>query len=788
MQQKSTRIGILIFLLLNVYSVFGQESYKVSGVVKNSDTGEPIFGAVISARGTSSKTISTDFDGKFDLQLFKGTYEITCEGFGLTPQKKVIEVNENITLTFAMKEEVIMVDAITFESLDEVEQKVESTDMGKVELQMEEIKKIPALMGEVDVMKTLQLLPGVQSAGEGVSGLYVRGGSVDQNLVLLDDAPVYNPSHLFGFFSIFNAASIDNVTLYKGMIPAEFGGRLSSVVDFKTKDPNLDSLTAEGGIGLISSRLTLQAPIVKGKTGFMFAGRRTYIDVISKPFFKGEDGSSGVPYYFQDYNLKLFHKFSETDELSYSGYYGDDGLSFNFLDGRVEADIDWGNITSSLTWNHKFNENIDLELVGFYSFYRFKAETRFDNLVTNANSKVRDYGLKGVINQYVSEKHSLHYGLEYSFHKYTPRDIESGSTEGNQFAPGTLNQHKYAHESAIFIGDDYKISKKFRAEIALRGSMFTQVGPYSSINESTRDTNKFKGGEKVTTYTAFEPRLGLRYKLNDNSSVKASLVRTNQYVHLVSLSGSNLPFDVWVPSSDVLKPQNGMQYSAGYFKNFKENTYSSSVEVYYRTMNNVKDFDQYFTPTLNGEVEYSLIEGKGWAYGAEFLLRKEKGKLTGWIGYTLSWTTLQFDGINDGEKYPSRYDRRHDLSIVASYELNPKWTISSTFVYGTGQAITIQEGRYFIGESVVNIYGPRNGYRMPSYHRLDLAINWRPNRNNKRFKSDWTLAIYNIYSRANPFFIYVNGEADPDTQELNVTANMIYLFPILPTINWNFTF
>lgn len=789
MKPLLTRTILFFFTFVLIHSGFSQERYKLSGKVTNGK-GEPVFGAIVGVKGPINTATSADFDGKYELFVPPGTYEVTCESFGLETQTQTIEISANKTLAFSLGEEAIMVEAIVLEAPDAVEKNVESTDMGRVELEMEDIKKLPAFMGEVDAMKTLQLLPGVQSSGEGVSGIFVRGGSVDQNLILLDDAPIYNPSHLFGFFSVFNSGAINNVTLYKGMIPAEYGGRLSSVVDFETKDPSIDSLRAEGGIGIISSRLTLQAPIVKGKTGFMLAGRRTYIDVLSKLAPEGEDGPNEVPYYFQDYNFKLFHKFSDKDELSLAGYYGDDGLSFEFLDGRVEADIKWGNTASSLTWKHKFNDNLDLRLIGFYSYYRFEAESRFDNLTTSADSKVRDYGSKAVIDHYLNEKHSLHYGVEYIYHKYTPREIESGNTDGGQFETGLLNIHRYAHESAIFLGDDYKISKKWRAEIALRASMFTQVGPYNArvSDGNTRSIESYGRGEKVKTYTGFEPRLGVRYKLNDSSAIKASITRNNQYVHLASLSGNNLPFDIWIPSSNVLKPQTGIQYALGYFRNFKENTYSSSAEVYYRTMNNVVDFTASYVPSLNDDVEYELLQGKGWAYGAEFLLRKEKGKLQGWIGYTLSWTTLQFDEINEGKAYPSRYDRRHDLSIVGIYQLNPKWTFSSTFVYGTGQPITLQEGFHFTGESIVNIYGERNSYRMPSYHRLDVAVTWTPNHKKKRFTSSWTLAIYNVYNRANPFFIYIDPSIDEETGETKAEARMIYLFPILPTINWNFTF
>lgn len=783
-------IGIFLYFLLLLNPARAQNTYNLSGVIKN-EQGERVFGAVVSVKGPLTTATSTDFDGKYSLTVLPGVYTITIEGFGLVTQTQTLEIRQDIPLNLSMKEDAIIVEEVVIEAPDKVEQNVTSTDMGKVELDMKDMKKIPALLGEVDAMKTLQLLPGVQSAGEGVGGIFVRGGSVDQNLVLLDDAPIYNPSHLFGFFSVFNSGAIDNVTLYKGMIPGQYGGRLSSVVDFKGKKPNLDSLTAEGGIGIVSSKLTVQAPIVKGKNGFMLAGRRTYIDVLSKAFENEEEERQAVPYYFQDYNFRFYHKFSEKDELLYSGYYGDDVLSFDLLDDRVEADISWGNIMSSLTWKHQFNDDLDMDVIGYYTFYRFKAETRFDDLETNAASKIRDYGFKTIFNQYISEKHRLQYGGELIFHKYTPRDIESGSLTGTEYESGFLNIDRYAREGALFFEDEININKKLRANLALRWSIFSQTGPYNTldeINEFEADTVTYDKDQVVKTYTAFEPRLGLRYLVGKNGALKASIVRNNQYVHLASFTGNNLPFDAWVPSSDVIEPQSGWQYALGYFRNFNDNTTSSSIEIYYRNMENVIDFNESFVPSLNDDVEFQLVAGRGWAYGAEFLLRKEKGKFQGWLGYTLSWTTLQFDEINEGNPYPSKYDRRHDLSVVAMFEPTPKWTFSATFVYGTGQPVTIQEGKYFIGESIINIYGPRNGFRMPAYHRLDLGITWKPMHSKKRFKSQWTLAVYNVYNRANPYFIFVGGEYNETTDEIDVEAKLIYLFPILPTINWSFTF
>ncbi len=764
-------------------ATLGQTNYQIKGTVQDSSNSEAVTGAVVTLKEMPSKGAITGADGSFAFSAPAGNYTLVIQSIGHKPYQKSINLNKDLTLKpvlsleFQKQEDI----ELTFERTDE---NVETTEMGKQTLSTQEVKFIPAVFGEVDIMKTLQLLPGVQSAGEGNSGLYVRGGGPDQNLVLFDDALVYNTGHLFGFFSVFNADGIESVDLYKGSIPARYGGRLSSVVDFKMKEGSFEKWNAEGGIGLISSRLTVNGPIKKDKTSFLLSGRRTYIDVLVNPFLK-----NGIPYYFYDLNGKLTHKFSDKDQISYSSYYGKDVAAFNLLDGRFKADFWWGNYTNSLRWDHIFSDKLTMKTQALYNNYIFNLETTFDDFSSNLESRLNDYTGKLDFDYFFNEKNKMTFGVQYAYHDFVPRSFGASGSDGD-FETGVLNEKKYAREGAAYLAHETEISDKIKINAGLRFSYFAQLGPYNFLEEngSVVDTIRYAKGEKVKDWTGWEPRLSMRYSLDSTSSIKAAWAVSNQYMHLLSISGNALPFDVWVPSSALVDPQRGSQYSLGYYRNFVDNEYETSAEVFYRDMKNQVEYREDFAPVLSGELERELVFGKGIAYGLELFVKKRKGDFQGWIGYTLSRTERKFDQINDGGVFPARYDRRHDLSIVGTYKLNDQVTLGATFVLGSGMAVTIQEGRYLIEQTVVNVWGPRNGYRMPAYHRMDLALTLYPKKKDLKYERYWTFSIYNMYNRKNAYLIYIDTEGDPIDGKLKVTPKKVYIFPILASATWNFKF
>ncbi|MGF2413317.1 MAG: TonB-dependent receptor plug domain-containing protein, partial [Ferruginibacter sp.] len=668
---------------------------------------------------------------------------------------------------------------------------VKNAQMGKFTLPIEQIKSIPAFLGEVDLLKTIQLLPGIRNAGEGSAGLYVRGGGPDQNLILLDDAPVYNTGHLFGFFSIFNSDAIKNVSLIKGGMPAQYGGRLSSVLDIAMKEGNNQKFQVEGGIGLIASRLSVQGPIKKNKASFIVSARRTYIDALTKPFIKSSSQFYGSGYYFYDLNAKVNYRFSEKDRLYLSGYFGRD--VFDFVNGRqsLKVNIPWGNATGTLRWNHVFNKKLFGNTTAVYNDYNFTFKAAQNNFEVKLASGIRDVSLKQDFDLYPFTGHKIKFGGIFTYHRFTP-SVVTGKQDSVVFNPNNA-QVKYANEAAIYLQDDWEINDKVKINAGLRYSWFQQIGKYkiykTDDNGNRLDSTVYKGGQAVKTYGGLEPRLTIRYALDDETSIKASVTRNLQYIHLVSNAGTTLPTDIWVPSTYKVKPQISFLYAAGLFKNFKDNMYETSLELYYKQMQNQIEFQEGYTPNTLEDTENFFTFGKGWSYGSELFINKTKGKLTGWIGYTLSWTWRKFAALNFGEKYPAKYDRRNDLSVVAMYELNKKWKLSAAFVYGSGNAATLPQRFYIVGGVLTQEYSRINEYRLPAYHRLDLSAILTPKKNEKRkWKSEWVFSVYNAYSRQNPYFIYFDQNGNPFNGTLTIQAKQVSLFPIIPAVTWNFKF
>lgn len=766
--------------------IWAQKKVTLSGYVKDATSGETLIGAGVYVADKNTGVTTNNY-GFYSLTLPEGSYTIKTSYSGYTTQSIQINLagNENHDFDLSLHQQQLHEVTISTTPLD---QNVRSTKMGTTTLDVATIKKLPVLFGETDIMKTLQLLPGVQAAGEGNAGFYIRGGGPDQNLVLLDNATVYNTGHLFGFFSVFNGDAIKNVTLIKGVAPANFGGRLSSVVDVSMKDGNKKEVHASGGIGLIASRLTIEGPLVKNKSSFMISGRRTYIDLLSKPFLKGN--MKGTGYYFYDLNLKADYILGKKDHLFLSGYFGKDVFTFNSSGGTFKTHIPWGNSTATVRWNHQFSNKLFLNTTGIFNSYKFSFQGSQNDFDVGFQSAIRDWTGKMDFDYYPTLKHHIQFGANFTNHKFTPNQV-SGSSGSVTFEPNNA-LIKFADEAGVYALDEFSIGQRIKINAGIRFSWFGQLGPYSSFqldaNGRKTDSTLFSKGKLVQSYNGLEPRLTLRFLLDDNNSIKAGIGKTFQYLSLVSNNGSTLPTDIWVPSTARVKPQIAWQYSIGYFGNFFDNALETSVELYYKSMQNQIEYRSGYTPTTFRDPELDFVFGKGWAYGAEFFIHKTQGKFTGWIGYTLAWSWRQFPDLNNGEKFPAKYDRRHDLSVVTSYEFNKKWTASAIFIYGSGNAITLPTSYYFIENTLIEDFSKINAYRIFPYHRLDIAIVYTPHPERKRrWKGSWTFSVYNVYNRKNPYLLFVDSKGSL-TSGTKVSVKEVSIFPIIPSITYNFKF
>ncbi len=777
---------LLIFLLIFSSYVQAQESFTISGYVQDNESGESLIGVSIYDNITYKGTASNQY-GFYSLTLSKGEYEIIYSFIGYKSLTKKITLNKDLRLNISLENSAIITEEVIVKG-ERLDKNVSSSNMSQERIEVESIKKIPAILGEVDVLKSAQLLPGIQSGGEGNSGLYVRGGGPDQNLILLDEAVVYNAAHLFGFFSVFNADAIKDINIIKGGMPAKYGGRLSSVLDISMKDGNNKKYQVDGGLGLLSSRLTVQGPVQKEKSSFIVSGRRTYVDVLSKPFIKEDAPFSGSGYYFYDLTTKINYKISDRNRLYLSGYFGRDVFSFNNSDNNIGINIPWGNATTSLRWNHLFNDKLFMNTSLIFSDYRFEFNIAQQEFELKIFSGINDWNTKIDFLYQPNQRHTVRFGGNYTYHEFTPGNA-SGKAGEVTFEPDEIFK-QYSNEGALYFSNDIEITDLLKVHAGVRYSSFQHSG-YISFRDYI--SNEFTGNDD--NYRHIEPRLTFRYKLNTSSSIKGAYTQNYQYIHLASTSSVSLPTDLWVPSSSVVKPKFSDQYAIGYFKNLSENMYETSAEVYYKEMTNLIEYKEGVLPedNTNSSSDDSFAFGEGDSYGIELLIRKNKGKTTGWIGYTLSKTTRYFDDVNDGEPFPAKYDRRHDLSITATHQLSKKWTLSSVFVYATGNAITLPTERYVIGENIYTEYTSRNGFRMDPYHRLDIGATYTTKKK-KRFQSSWNFSIYNLYSRKNPYFIYFDLESpegeDRSIQAGNLTpkAYQVSIFPILPSITWNFNF
>ncbi len=789
---------IFTFILLNLVgiSLLAQTNYTISGYVQDNESGENLIGVSIYDKNTFKGTVTNQY-GFYSLTLEEGKYDIIYSFIGLESVTKKITLNENTRINISLESNAILTDEVivTGEKLDK---NVTSSNMSQVKLEVNNIKQLPVILGEVDVLKSAQLLPGITSNGEGSSGLYVRGGGPDQNLILLDEAVVYNASHLFGFFSVFNADAIKDINIIKGGMPAEYGGRLSSVLDITMKDGNNKKYEADGGLGLLSSRLTLQGPIQKNKSSFIVSGRRTYIDVLSKPFLNkidpetGEQNAfAGSGYYFYDLTTKINYRISDKDRLYLSGYFGRDVFSFVNSDNGFAIEIPWGNATGSLRWNHLFNDKLFMNTSLIFSDYRFEFNLAQSDFEFKIFSGINDWNTKVDFLYQPNQRHTIKFGINYTYHEFTPGNA-TGRAGDIEFAQDEIFR-QYSNEGALYFSDDFELSDNIKINAGLRYSSFQHNGDVSLFNYIKNDLTL-----SSDNYRHIEPRLTLRYKLNTTNSIKAAFTENYQYVHLASTSSVSLPTDLWVPSSSGIKPKFARQYAIGYFKNLNDNMYETSLEAYYKEMTNLIEYKEGYLPedNTNSSGDDSFTFGDGESYGVEVLLKKNKGKTTGWIGYTLSKTTRYFDEVNNGIAFPAKYDRRHDLSVTATHKLSKSWGLSGVFVYASGNSITLPTERYVVGGDIYTQFTSRNGFRVDPYHRMDIGATYTPSKKKKKFKSSWNFSIYNVYSRKNPYFIYFaleglddNGE-NQNIQNGNVEpkAYQVSIFPILPSITWNFNF
>ncbi len=755
---------------------YAQQKFTISGTIRSQKTGETIIGASI--RAGNAGTTSNDY-GFFSLTLEKGKYTIEATAVGLQPKSYSITLDKDITLNITLGEEEKTLDNVTIIGAAK-NRSLSSPQMGIERLTAKDIKNIPALLGERDVLKTVQLLPGIKSAGDGNSGFFVRGGAADQNLILLDEATVYNASHLLGFFSTFNSDAIKDVTVYKGGMPAQYGGRLSSVLDVKMNDGNNQDYGVSGGIGLISAKLNVEGPIQKDKSSFLVTARRTYADMFLK--LSKDSTLNNNKLYFYDLNAKMNYSIGDKDRIFISGYFGKDKLAAGETFG-----LDWGNATATLRWNHIFSNKLFSNTSAIFSNYDYNISIRSGANDFNIFSQIRDWNLKQEFQWYLNNRNSIKFGFNTIHHTIRPGEVRPASDKSS--INESLLQRRYSWENGLFATNTWKASDKLNITYGIRLTAFSVLGKgdFYNIdgNGNVTDTLSYTKGQFVKTYINPEPRVAASYQLNTTTSVKASYVRNVQNLHLISNSTTSSPTDKWVASTNIIKPEISDQVSIGYYKNLWDNNYELTIETYYKNMQHQIDYRDGANVYINSDaIETQLLFGKGRAYGIELQFKKKIGKFTGWLSYTLSKTEKKIDGINNNNWYNARQDRTHDIALVASYQLSKKWTVSANWVFYTGNAVTFPAGKYTVDNQVVFYYTERNGYRMPAYHRLDLGATWLL-KQKKKFSSELSFSLYNAYGRENAYTIsFRESKDDPDRTE----AVQLALFKFIPSVSYNFKF
>ena len=749
--------------------------YTFSGYVRDSATGEALIGATIFSLEKPGTGISTNAYGYFSISLPEGKYNFVIEYLGYC--RRIIEID--LKTNVQMKVEMILQSVTLNEVVISGEKSNHNIVSNEVisKLNVRDVQNIPVIFGESDILKTIQLLPGIESAGEGSSGFYVRGGGTDQNLILLDEAPIYNASHLLGFFSIFNSDAIKDISVYKGGFPPEYGGRLSSVIDVKMKDGNDQSYHVSGGIGLIASRIEVEGPIVKHKGSFMISARRTYADLFLKLSKDSTINRSSL--YFYDINMKANYEIDDKDRIYLSCYLGRDNFGFN----NNSLGINWGNTTATLRWNHLFSEKLFSNTSFIYSDFSNNLDIAVGSSSMTVLTEIKDLNFKEDLNYFLNANNNIKFGFNSIYHTFVP-----GKVDGTSIFHVMPMDMKYSLENAVYVSNDQSFSDHLKATYGLRYSLFSSIGPGTAYTYDQQsniiDSTIYRLGKLYSTYHTLEPRILLNYVINDSNSIKASYTRTSQYLHLLSNTTSSTPMDLWLPSDNNIAPEVADQFSIGYFRNIDDDMYEFSVEVYYKSMSNQIDYQNGANLILNNKVESLLVFGKGWSYGSEFLLRKKYGRLTGWLAYTWSRSMRQFASIDNGQSYPAKQDRPNEISIVGIFQINKKLTASATWVYYDGNAVTFPSGSYMVDGNMVAYYTSRDGYRMPAYHRMDIGLTWERKKTAK-FESSWNFSIYNVYARENAYAI--NFQPDPNDPS-KTEAVQLSLFRFVPSITYNFKF
>lgn len=754
------------------------QKFTISGTLKDATNGEDLYGGMIKVKELTNVGAISNAYGFFSLTLEKGTYTLIFRSTGFESKETVVELNKDIELKVELD---IPKDVQNIEEVEVKAQKenenITGSGMDVTRLDPKDIETIPVLFGEKDIMKTLQLTPGVKGAGEGNAGFFVRGGGADQNLILLDEANVYNASHLLGFFSVFNSDAIKDVSLYKSGIPAEYGGRASSVMDVKMRDGNKKKFGMSGGIGLISSRLTVEAPIVKDKGSFIVSGRRSYADLFLK--LSKDTSINQTQLFFYDLNAKVNYRLGDKDRIFLSGYFGRDVLGINDAFG-----FNWGNATGTIRWNHLFSNKLFSNTSIAYSDFDYGFNVGSGEDGFGISSSINDINFKQDFDYFLNSNNKMKFGVNAIYHTFKPGELSGGNSSFNPIVLDT----RYGLEAAAYIQNDMKIGSRWSLMYGLRYSAFNLMGDGTAYefdgNGVLTNSTEYSRGESIALHRGLEPRFSMSYILSENNSIKLGYNRNLQYLHRVTNSTTSSPTDIWVPSSNNVLPQLADQIAIGYYQNFNKNMFSFTGEVYYKALQNQIDYRTGASNFLNELIEGEFVYGKGRSYGLELQLQKKKGKFTGWLSYTLSRALRTFDAIDNGREFSARQDRIHDISLVTMYNLTERVALSAAWIYYTGDAVTFPSGKYELNGTVIPYYTERNGYRMPDYHRLDLGATFYF-KEREKFEHNLNVSIYNAYNRENAYTItFQEAENDPTQTEAVQTT----LFKIIPSITYNFNF
>ena len=793
------KIFVNVALGFFLITLQAQEKYTLSGYVKDAASGESLW-AVTIITGPNQGTVTNDY-GFYSITLTEGTYNVQLSLMGYKTNTQEIYIDEDVKLDFELEEDIAQLSEVTITSSGAKRTaSVKSTEMSVIQLSSKTIKKLPVVLGEPDILRSIQLLPGVSSVNDASSGFNVRGGSADQNLVLLDDATIYNASHLFGFFSVFNTDAVKDLKLYKGGIPSIYGGRLSSVLDVKQKEGNIKKFGGTLGLGLIASKAMIEGPIGKGnndegKGSFMLAGRRSYIDLFAP---LGGDDFQDTKLSFYDINLKTNYTINENNRLFLSGYFGRDVFELGSLLGTV-----WGNASGTLRWTSELNDKLFLQTSAIFSNYDYNLDNLRSGTEFRWNSNILNYNLKPRLTWYINDKNTIRTGLDFTYYNFQPGEIKP--LEGSSVNPEKFRE-KFAFESAAYVDFEQRISDKLSLQYGVRLSNFNRIGKdvilqyetgspltYNAVQDIYEENDvvgetEFGSGKSIENFYGFEPRFSARYLINDRNSLKLSYNRNYQYLHLISNTTSATPLDVWAPSGPFLEPQYSDQIALGYFRSFAGGAYDFNVETYYKGLQDVTDFIDGADLLFTENIETQVAQGDGRAYGLELQVNKNKGKLTGWLSYTLARTERNVLGINNNEYYPANNDQLHELNLVGIYKLNDRWDFGANFVFGSGKPVTYPTGQYEQNGLVVADYQNRNGDRLPAYHRLDVSATLNPK---KGKRGSWIFSIANLYNRQNAasiFFREISEVNDMDVATGETQATKLSYFGIVPSITYQFRF